>query len=303
MDENNQIFQPPRRGGLFFNLGLMLLLGGTSLTLLVLATQTPLGPLFLVYLLGALFIASPTPTLSSRTYSLVRSYYEVQREGIRLKWGFREVSIPITAVEYIELAEDLLFPLEFPRLQWPGAVTGQKTQDRLGVVEFLAAQRKELVMIGTPERVFVISPQNPKQFVLAYRKMTELGSISPIPAHSTYPSFFLVEIWRKIPMRVLLVITTILSLALFGLVAWAVPTLDAVPLGFDAEGQPLPPVSPGQLFLLPSLNILLIVASYLLSLWFYRRDEGHPLITVLWSSTTLTALLFLVAVLFILGAS
>jgi hypothetical protein len=267
------------------------------------ATQTPLGPVFLAYLLGALFIAVPIPTLSSRTYSLVRSFYEVQREGIRLKWGFREVAIPITEIKYVELAEDLLFPLEFPRMQWPGAVTGQTYQYRLGTVEYLAAERRGMVMIGTPDHVFVISPENPKQFVLAYRKMIEMGSISPLPAHSAYPNFFLVEIWRNIPMRILLVLTTILSVALFGLVAWAVPTLEAIPLGFDAEGQPLPPVSPVQLFLLPSLNILLIVGSYLVSIWFYRQKENHPFITVLWSSTTLTALLFLIAVLFILGAS
>lgn len=303
MDSKHQLFHPPRRRGLAFNLGLILLLSSGSLALLYMATQTPLGPLFLAYLLGALFIAVPIPTLSSRTYALVRSFYEVQREGIRLKWGFREVAIPITDIEYVELAEDLLFPLEFPRMQWPGAVTGQNYQDRLGTVEYLAAERRGMVMIGTPEHVFVISPEKPKQFVLTYRKMIEMGSISPLPAHSGYPSFFLVEIWRNIPMRILLVLTTILSIALFGLVAWAVPTLEAIPLGFDAEAQPLPPVSPVQLFLLPSLNILLIVGSYLVSIWFYRQEENHPFITILWSSTTLTALLFLIAVLFILGAS
>jgi len=233
MDSDVKTFYPPRLRGLIFNLGLILVLGMFGAALLVLASQTPLGPGFLAYLLGALVIASPIPILANRAFALIRSYYEIQRDGIRLKWGFREVDLPITDIRYVELVEDLLFPLEYPRRQWPGAVTGVKQQDKLGVVEFLASEKNNLVMIGTSERVFVVSPVDAKGFIRTYRTMTELGSLSPIPAYSASPSFLLIDIWRNPTLRFLLMLTGILSLALFGLVAWAVPSLTQISLGFD----------------------------------------------------------------------
>lgn len=303
MDNAKQIFYPPRRRGLLVNIGVSVGLSLLALALLLLAAQSPLGLQFLAYLIGAFFITAPIPTLTSRTYALVRSYYEVSREGIRLKWGFREVAIPVTQVTFVELAEDYLYTLQFPRLQWPGAITGENIQEHLGTVEFLAAEKTGLVMIGTEDRVFIISPENPKQFVLTYRQMIELGSISPMKAYSTAPNFILIDIWRVPLLRALLIITIVLSLALFVLVAWAVPTLTQVSLGFNAQGQPLDPVSPGSLFLLPALNLIFLVFSYLVSAWLFRTQKNHPLGTILWSSNALTALLFLVAVLFILSAS
>jgi hypothetical protein len=148
--------------------------------------------------------------------------------------------------------------------------------------------------------VYIISPEQPNTFILYYRHVTELGSLSPLPAYSTSPSFVLMDIWRIPRLRILLVATTVLSLALLGLVAWAVPTLTQVSLGFDAGGNPLPPVTPGQLFLLPALNIFLVVASYMLSLLFFRRQADHPLVGVLWFGNAFASMLFLAATLFIL---
>jgi hypothetical protein len=300
MDADRKIFNPPRLRGLIFNLGLIVGVASLAIALLVLAVQTELGPGFLGYLLGALAIASPIPILANRAFALIRSYYEIQRDGIRLKWGFREVDLPITDITFVELAEDLLFPLEFPRRQWPGAITGTNQQKQLGLVEFLAAEKKDLVMIGTAEQVFVISPEDAKGFVRSYRVMIELGSLTPIPAYSASPSFLLIDIWRNPILRFLLVLTIILSLGLFGLVAWAVPTLTEISLGLNTLAEPLPPVSPGQLFLLPVLNILLVIASYILSLVYFRQQKNQPMVAVLWSSNSLMALFFLIAVLFIL---
>lgn len=303
MDNQNQTFAPPRQRGLFINLGIILGLALLALAMLTLAAQTPLGMLFLFFILGALILMAPVPTLISRTYALIRSSYQISRDGIHLKWGFREAAIPIGQIKFVELAEDYLYTLKFPRLQWPGAVTGVNNQEHLGLVEFLASEKVGLVMIGTPERVFIISPEKPNQFVLTYRQVMEMGSIAPFPAYSKAPSTFLVEIWRSLPLRGLLIATSILSLALFVLVGWAVPSLTQVSLGFDAQGQPLPPVSPAQLFLLPALNLILLIASYIVSVWYYRTKKGHPFVTALWGANAFTAVLFLTAVLFILAAS
>jgi len=300
MSVDKKLYTPPRAQGMLFNLGMSLVLGLVSLALLLLATGTTLGPGFLIYLLAALVIALPVPVLVMRAYALGRSSYEIERNGLRFKWGLREEAIPIMAIEYVELAEDLLFPLELPKIRWPGAVVGVKQQDKLGQVEFFASRSKDLVMIGTAKRVFVISPGNAKEFIHTYHEMSELGSLTPFKPYSHYPQFFLADIWQIPETRTLLTVTLLLSLALFGLVAWSVPNLSEISLGYNSLKEPLPPVSPGQLFLLPFINIFMAAASYVLSLFFFREHKEHKMVTVLWAGNVITALLFLTAVLFIL---
>lgn len=300
MNVESTNFPPPRLRGLLFNLGISLVLVLFAVALMLLAANTALGPAFLVYLLAALVMAAPLPLLLYRAYSLWTGRYQIDRNGVRLKWGFREEEIPMHDIEYVEYAEDLLFPLELPRLRWPGVVVGRKKQDQLGIVEFMSAELPNMVMIGTGKRVYVISPEDAKGFIRVYREAAELGSLSPYQPLSSYPRFLLADIWRDTVTRVLLIATLILSLALFVLVGWSVPVVDQVSLGFNTQIEPLPPVSPGQLFLLPSMNIVLVVVSYLLSLVFFREQKRHPAVYVLWSANVLTAFLFLTAVLFIL---
>ena len=95
----------------------------------MLAGRAPLGPLFLVYLLGAITVAAPTPLLAYRAFGLSRSHYVIERDGIRLKWGFREEDIPISEIEWVEYAEDLIVPLKKPRRNLAG---GSGWQNRTG---------------------------------------------------------------------------------------------------------------------------------------------------------------------------
>jgi hypothetical protein len=303
MDPELAQFSPPRQRGLLFNLGLVVGLGLLSAALFMLTGRTALGPLFLLYLLGAITVAAPIALLAYRAYALLTSSYSIERDGIRLKWGFREEDIPMSEIEWVEYAEDLIVPLIMPRLIWPGSVVGRTEQEGLGEVEFLASEEVDMVMIGTKQRVYVISPGDAGRFVRSYRKSYELGSLSPFPAYSNYPRFLFVDFWQDPITRALLLVTLIFSLALFVWVGLAIPTLTEVSLGFTVAGLPLPPVSPAQLFLLPSVNILLVTANYLISLYFFRRAADHPMVYWLWSVNAITSLLFLLAVLFILNAS
>jgi hypothetical protein len=296
-------FSPPRRQGLLFHLGTLLAFILIVFWLFVLATKTELGLLFLFYLLAALFLAVPIPVLVYRLYALFRSTYELDRNGIRLQWGFRAEDIPMTDVLWVKGAETVDRAITLPRLRWPGAILGSHIEEGLGLLEFIASASDGLILIGTPSKVFAISPVEHNRFFQVFQEMTELGSLAPLPPYSVYPRFLPVDIWRLPATRVFLTISLVLSIALFIWVGLVVPDLSTVSLGFSSTGEPLPPVSSGQLFLLPVVNILLVVASYALSLYFFRQSENHPLIYVLGGSSTFTALLFLAAVYFILNNS
>lgn len=300
MNAQSVRFYPSRRQGLLFHLGAILVFILIVSLLFVLATETELGLLFLLYLLGALFLAIPIPVLVYRLYALLRSTYEIDRNGIRLQWGLRAEDIPMANVLWVKLAKNVDPPITPPQLRWPGAVLGSHTEEGLGLLEFIASETEELVLINTPSRVFAISPEERDLFLQVFQEKIELGSLSPIRPYSAHPRFLPVDIWRLPAARVFLTISLILSLALFIWVSLVVPDISSVSLGFSSSGEPLPPVSAGQLFLLPVVNILLILASYALSLYFFRQSQNHPLIYVLSGSSTFTALLFLVAVYFIL---
>jgi hypothetical protein len=271
--------------------------------LFLLAVRAPLGLLFLLYLLGALFLAVPIPVLVYRLYALLRSYYELDRNGIRLQWGFRAEDIPMANVLWVQMMEDTDTPIILPRFRWPGAVLGSQVEEHLGPVEFIASEAESLLFIGTPEKVFAISPEEPSLFLQVFREKTELGSLAPFPPYSAYPRFLPLDIWRLSSIRIFLIICLVLSIALFVWVGLVVPELSTVSLRYSPTGEPLSPVSAGQLFLLPVANILLLIASYALSLYFFRQSENHPLIYVLWGNSTFTGLLFLAAVYFILKNS
>ena len=303
MDIQPARFHPPRRRGIFLHVGAILGFTLVVMWLFLSATRAPLGLLFLLYLLGALFLAIPIPVLAYRLYALLRSHYELGRNGMRFQWGVREEDIPLTDVLWVRVAEDFNQSINLPRLRWPGAVIGSHTEDGLGPIEFIASEAGYLVLIGTKEKVFAISPEEPNNFLHIYQEMIELGSLAPLPPYSVYPRFLPIDIWRLPPIRIFLIICVVVSIALFVWVGLIVPDISTVSLGFLPGGEPLPPVSSGQLFLLPVANILLLIASYTLSLFFFRRAEDHPLIYVLWVSSTFTGLLFLAAVYFILQSS
>ena len=299
--ENEVIrFDPPRRRGVLFHLAVLIALLALAGWLFIQATQAELGPLFLFYLLGALFLAVPLPVFFSRLMALNRGYYLLERDGVRLRWGMRAEDIPMTDILWVRLGEGLLEPLSLPAPRWPGAVLGQRLHAEVGEIEFMAASTENLVLIGTPQRVYAISPGDRNQFLRAFQLQTEMGSLSPLPAFSAHPTFLLADVWGSPVARIFFVFSLVLSLALFMWVGLAVPGLETVALGFSASGAPVTALPAVQLFLLPVLNILLFLGTFVLSLYFHRQSSTHPLAYLLWFSSALTNVLFLSAIYVIL---
>jgi hypothetical protein len=90
-----------------------------------------------------------------------------------------------------------------------------------------------------------------------------------------------------------------------GLIAWVgtlIPSLAQIPLGFNPFGVPNEATSSTQLILLPLISTLLFIVGITSGLYFYRWERQRPLAFILWISSALCALLFLIAVLFLVTA-
>ncbi len=207
--------------------------------------------------------------------------------------------IPLTDIEWIRPATDLTSALHTPRFSLPGGILGMTRHQDLGTVEFIASTMEDLLLVATSKRTYAISPENAAAFLETFRRATELGSLLPAGSISQYPSFLLARAWENLAARFLWISGLLLNLGLMAWVSFLIPAVNRVTLGFSPSGAPLEPVSSARLILLPLLSVSLFAAGLIAGLYFYRDDKGQPLALIVWASSTLTSLLFLLAVLFI----
>jgi hypothetical protein len=240
------------------------------------------------------------PLLAYRLYALNRSYYSLDRDRLTLKWGLRIEQIPISDIEWIRPMAALAGSLPQPFLALPGSVLGVRRHTDLGLVEYLASDPNDLLLIAASGKVFAISPEDPTLFMEDVQRAIEMGSLTPVVSRSVYPSFVVSQAWDSLLARFLWLAGLFLNIGLLAWVSLMEPSLDKVSLGFLPSGQPRPP-SPGLwIMLLPVVSLVFFLAGWIAGLLIYRRPDHRPMAFILWASGVLSSFLFLLAVLFIL---
>ncbi len=266
------------------------------------AAQSPIGLEFLLYLVPVLLASIFVPLIGYRAYALWRASYFLERDGIYLRWGLREEVIPMDVVTWVRSSQELESGLPRPWFRWPGAVLGVRQLPDGTRVEYLAAQSNHLILISTAERIYAISPANPEEFMLAYYRFAELGSLTPLTPHSVYPANLLRRVWASPFARYLLLGGLLVTLLLLVLVSLYVPSIPAISLGFNPDGSPSDKAPSVYLLLLPVLNSIFYIVSALFGLYLFRAEDRQTLAYLLWGSGLFTAILFMIAVVFIIRA-
>lgn len=295
-------FPPSKRLGLIVHGLILLALAGTSVWGFWNLTRASVGPTFVNFLLVGLIAFAPIPFFGYRAYSLLRADYYIDRDSLAVLWGLRVEDIPLTDIEWMRPAADLATPLGLPRFRLPGAVLGTRRHPDVGLVEFIASDARNLILIATSKRVFAISPRDAASLVRTFARATEMGSLSPAEPVSVYPSFIVTQAWQTPLARFLWVSGLFLNIGLIVWVGILIPSLSQFPFGFDAFGAPNEPTASSRLILLPLLSMLLFISGLIAGLYYYRWDKTRPLAVILWISSAVSALLFLMAVLFLVTA-
>lgn len=294
------VFLPPRRRGLLINTAALLILGGVVGGCLAFALHLPVGGGFALLLLLAGLLCAPLGLVLYRIYGLINASYTFERDGLRLRWGLRAEDIPIPEIEWIRPASDLVLPLNNPLIAWPGALVGGVNVPDLGPVEFLASERETLLLVATPAKIYAVSPANPGGFTRAFRDMTEMGSLAPLPSFSTRPAAYARTVWRNRAARILTGAGLGLVVLLLVAVSLGIGSRQTVGLGFGPDRKPLDPVPAAQALLLPVLGGLAFALDLVLGFLLYRREGSRAVAYLLWIGGILTPLMFLVAAFFIL---
>jgi hypothetical protein len=298
---NDDHYPPPKRLGLLIHVILIFALLGLSGWGIWNLTFAEVGPNFVIFLLDALLALVPLPLFVYRAYALLRADYILDRDSLELRWGLRNEDIPLTDIEWLRPASDLTTPLRLPWLPIPGAVLGTRRHPDLGIVEFLAADAGNLLLVATSKRVYAISPTNAAKFAQTFARTIEMGSLTPAEPVSIYPSFIFSRAWENPLARFLWLAGLFLNIGLAVWVLLTIPSLGQVSLGFAPTGGTLPPSPAEQLILLPIVSFFMFVMGLFMGLYFYRWETHRILALILWASSALTSLLLLLAVLFIIS--
>jgi hypothetical protein len=296
---NTGLFPPSKRNGLILHGILIVLLAAGAVWGFSNLLGTGGGLNFVVYLLVGLIAFAPMPLFIYRAYALLRAEYILDRDSLELRWGLRDEDIPLSDIEWVRSMRDLTHPLSLPPLPMAGAILGLRRHRDLGLVEFIAGDTKNLLLIATSKRVYAISPADPVEFTQTFARAVELGSLTPAQSRSVYPSFVITQAWQSGLVRYLWLAGLFLNIGLTIWTSLLIPLVSQVALGFRPDRTPdaVPSI---QLVLLPLVSIFLALAGWAAGLYFYRWEKQRVLSVIIWASSTLTSLLFLIAVQFII---
>ncbi len=287
MPSERRVFVPPRQRGVFFQVGLALVLLAAAGALYYRAALLPVGGAFLGFLAAALALTVPIPFLLYGAYALRRAEYALDRDRVVLRWGWRMEEIPMPAVAWVRPAAALDEPLPLPRLRWPGMLLGRRRRGEV-VLEFMASDARALVVVATEGGWFVISPADVEGFLEAFRRAAEEGSLEPVAARSQRPIGWLAAVWRDRLARVLLVIGWLTAV---GALVWS---------NLAAAG--LTPVS-GKAANALDRAVLLAVAAWLfqglnlgLGLFAYQSPRRRAMVYLVWLAGAVAGAGFLASV-------
>lgn len=266
-----QDFNPIRQRGIALHFGTLLLNMAAVGFLVILALSQTIRGFFILYLIASILVFIPAPVVAYRLFALLRARYSVFREGISLQWGLRTEEIPINEIEWVRMASDMTFNLPFPSFSVEGAVQGVRIQRDLGPIEFIASTTHPIVLIATREKIYAISPINPQQFIDAFNRNAELGSIEPIEAKTSHANFLVGSLLKDNLARLLILAGVALSVGLLVAVSFIIPTRESIPLGFNPIGQAAESSPSDRLLLLPLLSLLMLVADIGLGSYLYRK--------------------------------
>jgi len=292
-------FPPAKRNGITTHVIIIITLAAISTWGFFNLSIASVGPSYVTYLLTALVAFAPIPLFGYRVYALIRADYYIDRDSLAILWGLRVEDIPLTDIEWVRPATDLTRPVKLPFFRFPGAVLGTRRHPDLGQVEFIASDSRTLILIATSKRVFAISPEKAAALVQTFARATELGSLTPAEYKSVYPSFIITQAWESPTARFLWMSGLFLNLGLIIWVGVLIPSLSQIPFGFNILGAPNQIAASSQLILLPLISGFMFALSMIAGLYFYRWEKQRPLAFIVWVSSAVCAVLFLMAVLFL----
>jgi Domain of unknown function (DUF1648)/Bacterial PH domain len=274
--------------GLLFIVGLAVL----DIFCLIGITTQPIGPLTFILSLIILGSLPLVALIGYQLYGLSRSGYDVDRNAVTIHWGPIKQIVPVESIQRIMLGAEVDGKVEFFRgWRWPGLMQGQGFLPEAELTVFYAATSvpQQLILV-TPSVSYAISPVDAAGFIESIKARYELGPTQVVEQSNEHPAFFDWPLWSDKIAHYLLITGAAMCLLLFGLVSLSYPHLPpTLPLHYDVLGLPDRSGPATQVFLLPFIGLLALIANTLLGGLFYRREKVAAYL--LWGGTIVVQVL------------
>ena len=239
-------------------------------------------PAFLLFLLifGSLFVLV---LFGYWLYGLLWSSYQVDRNALVIRWGATTQVVPMESVAAVLSGDQVKGVTRFRGPRWPGLRVGYGEIEEIGPTLFYTTgSLRRQVILTTPALAYALSPADPTAFIETVRQRLSMGPTQSVKQISRQPAFFTWSFWSDRLGLILLVSALVLLVALFGYISLRYPSLaDLQPLHFDANGQPDRWGTQAQVFTLPFIGLLALIANGGLGFLLYARER--PAAYLLWS--------------------
>ena len=291
--DNSQSFRPVRRPGIILHGGLLLLTAGATAALLLLAMEQETRGFFILYLVAGIVTFGPIPVILYRLFSLIHAQYTIDRDGFHIQWGLRTEDIPMDEVEWMRMASDMAYEIPRPRFSVPGAILSLQQSEDLGLLEYVASDRKNMVLIACRQSVLAVSPKDVSGFQHAFRRYAEMGSITPIQASSSNAEFLATTLFKDKYVRIFILGGLILSLILLTAVSFIIPSRETITLGFDPAAKTIQESPSERLLLLPVSALFMLATDVGLGSYLYRKERFRTAAYIVLASSLILPISFL----------
>ncbi len=266
-----KIFKPiPHRGG-WITLGLAALFFALATAALCALRGRPVNGTTFWLALSSLAAYGLSLFFVYRACTLFQLKYYLDRNGLEIRRGTLTQRIPIGNISSVQSVDDLSTPARqifgFPLPNWCIFSRGN-------TIFRTTASLPESLAVQTDEAVYIISPQNSREFIEAWQLRLPLGPTQhwqqEVIRHSVWAHPLLQD---SLGLR-LIGGAALLTLILVGAVMIAYPGWPAViPIRFDALGRSAGIAQRRQLLWIPVGGVIIFLFNLFLGLFFYKKDR------------------------------
>ena len=288
-------YAPSRVKGILFLGAVCAALTAAEIFLVSTFGGTKIGLQFFLLLIAMIIAAVPLGFLLYRLYSLIFSYYRLERDGLHIQWGLRAEVIPLNAIEWIRSPAEMTEDVPWSVLPMPGGYLGTVPVDDRNTYEFLASDMGTMLFLGTSRYIYVISPRNPAAFMTGFERILQMGSLSGEEWTTSRPVGWLLDAWADLPGRIASILSVLFLVALYVWIGLNFQTDTGLTAAFSPTGTPAEGIAPVNVLVLPLGATFVWFAGTVLGLWIFQRKKEKGIAELVWGASCAAVLLFLAA--------
>jgi len=267
-------WKPRRLLGVGLGVGVVLIILLLDGLLLGTLRSQPIS--FLSFALGfltvlSLFIAA---TIGYLIYGLLTLRYLIGRDSVVISWARRQETIPLAAIESIELLAGLGDRIRKRRFCLPGHCIGWGRDDQgREVLLYSTGPRSDELLITTADMSYVVSPSNPSGFLSAVRARRRLGPAESLERTRREGGLAGLSLWRDGIALGLAGAGAIANAGLFAYVALRYPHLPGIVPLLSEAGQVTLLGHKEELWGLPAIGLTVLLTNTILGFALHRWER------------------------------